>query len=175
MNASRRILLATIGSAHGVRGEVRVKTYTDDPAAIGQYAPLLAEDGRSFRIERMRVSKDIMIAKFSGIDDRNAAEALNGVSLFVDRERLPAAADEEFYHADLIGMMAQTLEGEQLGTVIALHDFGAGDILEVAPPRGPTFFLPFTKEAVPAIDIGAGRLTVVPPDESEEREEEEQA
>ena len=175
VNASGRVLLATIGTAHGVRGEVRVKTFTEDPAALGGYGPLSTEDGQVFQIERLRPAKEVVVAKFRGINDRNAAEALNGISLYVDRERLPDVADDEFYHADLIGLTAVTEGGEQIGTVVALHDFGAGDMLEIAPPRGPTFLLPFTKEAVPAIDVTAARLTVVPPDETEAREEEEES
>ena len=164
-----------IGAAHGVRGEVRVKTFTEDPLSLGEYGPLMAEDGRVLEIERLRPGKDVVVAKFRGIDDRNAAEALNGVSLYVDRARLPAAEGDEYFHADLIGLAADTDAGERLGTVTAIHNFGAGDILEIAPPRGPTLLVPFTKQAVPVVQLEAGRIVVSPPDETEAREEAEEA
>jgi 16S rRNA processing protein RimM len=175
VNASGRVLLATIGTAHGVRGEVRVKTFTEDPAALGGYGPLNTEDGRVFQIERLRPAKEVVVAKFRGIDDRNAAEALNGISLYVDREHLPNVEADEYYHADLIGLSAEAEAGEQLGTVVAVHDFGAGDILEIAPRGGPSLLVPFTKEAVPLIDIAAARVVIVPPDETEAPEEEDEA
>jgi 16S rRNA processing protein RimM len=162
-----KILFATIGAAHGVIGEVRVKSFASDPAALADYGPLFADDGRRFEIERLRPGKNVVIAKFRGIDDRNAAEALNGIPLYLAREKLPPPEEDEFYHADLIGLEAVTEAGERLGTVIAVHDFGAGDILDIAPPRGPSLMVPFTKAAVPSIDIAAGRLTVVPPMEAE--------
>jgi 16S rRNA processing protein RimM len=162
--------MATIGAAHGVRGEVRVKSFASEPTALADYGPLLADDGRRFEIERLRPAKNVVIAKFRGIDDRDAAEALNGLFLYVPREKLPPPEEDEFYHADLIGLEAVTEAGEPIGAVVAVHDFGAGDILEIAPARGPTLLLPFTKAAVPSIDIPAGRLTVVPPLEFEPEE-----
>jgi 16S rRNA processing protein RimM len=170
--ASDPILLATIGAAHGVKGEVRVKSFSADPLALGNYGPLAAEDGRHLEIERLRPSKGVLIVKFRGIDDRNAAEALNGLSLYVARNALPAAEDDEFYHADLIGLEAVTPEGEPLGMVVAVHDFGAGDLLDIAPSRGPSILVPFTKSAVPEIDLAAGRMTVVPPSFAEAESEE---
>lgn len=175
MASSNLVRLATIGAAHGVRGEVRVKAFTADPSSLRDYGPLSAEDGRIFQIERLRPGKEVLVVKFRGVDDRDAAEALNGVSLFVDRDRLPAAGDDEFYHADLIGLAAFTQSGEPLGAVVAIHDFGAGDIIEIAPPRGPSLLLPFTKAAVPVVDVPAGRIVVVPPEEIEAGEEEEKA
>lgn len=166
-----RILLATIGAAHGVRGEVRVKTFTQDPLALGDYGALLARDGRTFAVERLRPGKEVVIAKFRGVDDRNAAEALNGVELFVERAALPSPAEaDEFYHADLLGLAAETESGEALGTVVAIHDHGAGDILEIAPARGPALLAPFTKSTVPLIDIPGGRIVVSPPAEAEQDE-----
>jgi 16S rRNA processing protein RimM len=162
--------MATIGAAHGVRGEVRVKSFASEPMALADYGLLLADGGRRFEIERLRPAKNLVIAKFRGIDDRNAAEALNGISLYVPRDRLPTPDENEFYHADLIGLEAVDERGDPIGTVIAVHDFGAGDILDIAPPRGPSLLVPFTKAAVPSIDIPAGRLTVVPPVESEAEE-----
>lgn len=167
------LLLAVIGAAHGVKGEVRVKSFTADPAALGDYGTLFTEDGRAFEIERLRPSKGVVVVKFKGIDDRNAAEALNGLSLSVDRGALPAADANEFYHADLIGLQAFDTAGNPLGTVVAVQNFGASDILEIAPARGPSLLVPFTKVSVPDIDIPAGRLVIVPPTEIEAREEDE--
>jgi 16S rRNA processing protein RimM len=165
----RRVLVATIGAAHGVKGEVRVKAHNADPLSLGAYGPLAADDGRVFEIERVRPGKGVVIVKFSGVDDRTAAEALNGISLYVDRERLPAIGADEFYHADLIGLAASREDGAPLGIVIAVHNFGAGDMLEIAPSRGKTLLVPFTKEAVPVVDIAAGTVTIVPPAEIEVR------
>jgi 16S rRNA processing protein RimM len=165
-----RVLLATIGAAHGVKGEVRVKAHGADPMALASYYGILAtRDGRELEIERLRPGKGVAIAKFRGVDDRDAAEALNGVDLYIERERLPPPGAEEFYHADLIGLTAFDASGVEVGTVIAIHNFGAGDILEIAPPRGETVMLPFTKETVPAVDIAAGRITLAPPTETEAR------
>jgi 16S rRNA processing protein RimM len=161
------LLVARIGAPHGVRGEVRVKAFTDDPLAFRDYRDLSDGGGRSFRIERLRPAKDIVIAKFAGIDDRNAAETLNGTDLFVARSSLPDVEEDEFYHADLIGLEAYTEAEEPIGAVVAVHDFGAGDILEIAPLRGPSLLLPFTKAVVPEIDLAAGRLTVIAPPETE--------
>jgi 16S rRNA processing protein RimM len=169
-----RILLARIGAAHGVRGEVRVKAFTVHPLSLRDYAPLFAEDGRAFALERLRPAKEVVIAKFRGIDDRNAAEPLNGTDLYIDRSGLPAPEADEFYHADLIGLTAKTETGEPLGTVIAVHDFGAGDILDIAPPHGPSLLVPFTQAVVPLVDIAAGWLVVVPPPEADEDMPEEQ-
>jgi 16S rRNA processing protein RimM len=164
----RSILIATIGAAHGVKGEVRVKSFAAEPMALGGYGPLHTEDGRLFEIERIRPAKgDMLTAKFRGVDDRSAAEALNGVSLYVDHNDLPAPEEDEFYHADLIGLAALDAAGERLGTVVAVHDFGAGDILDIAPPSGPSLLVPFTRAAVPDVDIAAGTITVTPPAEVE--------
>lgn len=163
------VLLATIGAAHGVKGEVRVKSFTAEPMGLKDYGSLRTEDGRLFEIERIRPGKGVVIVKFSGVDDRTAAEALNGISLYVDRERLPATGADEFYHADLIGLAASREDGAPLGIVIAVHNFGAGDMLEIAPSRGKTLLVPFTKEAVPVVDIAAGTLTIIPPAEIEVR------
>jgi 16S rRNA processing protein RimM len=161
------ILVARIGAPHGLKGEVRVKALTADPLSLKDYSPLLAGDGRLFHVETARpagASPDVLIVRFRGIGDRNAAESLNGSELFIPRGRLPAPADEdEFYHADLIGLAATTVAGEDLGTVVAVHNFGAGDIVEIAPRRGPTLLVPFTRAVVPVVDIAGGRLLVDPP------------
>jgi 16S rRNA processing protein RimM len=160
---SELILVATIGAAHGVRGEVRVKSFTADPMALSGYTPLTTEDGRVFEIERLRPAKNVLIAKFRGIDDRDAAEQLNGLSLCVPREALPPPEAGEFYHTDLIGLYAVDRDGVTLGIVIAVHDFGAGDILDIKPTDGPSVLIPFTREAVPDVDIAGKRIIVAPP------------
>jgi 16S rRNA processing protein RimM len=163
-----RVLLARIGAPHGIRGEVHVKPYTADPLSLGSYGPLMANDGRSFLVERVRPGKDVVIAKFRGVDDRDAAEALNGLDLYVARSALPAPEEDEYYHADLIGLAAETESGEPLGTIVAVHDFGAGDLLDIAPPRGPSRLVPFTKAVVPVVDLASGRVVVALPAEIDE-------
>ncbi len=167
---AKPVLLAKIGRPHGVKGAVRVKTFTDDPMAIGRYGPLAGNDGRSFSIAEIRPDKTGVIARFKGVADRNAAEALNGVDLYVDRSVLPEPEEDEFYLTDLIGLAAELPDGATLGTVSALQDFGAGDMLEITPPMGPSRLIPFTKAAVPVIDIAARRLVVDPPPEIEVHE-----
>ncbi|WP_274423418.1 ribosome maturation factor RimM [Chelativorans sp. YIM 93263] len=155
------IQLGIVGAAHGIRGEVRVKPYTEDPAALGDYGPLYTADGRMLVLKNLRPSKGGVIARFEGIGDRNAAEGLNGEELFVDRSALPEDLDEEeFYHADIIGLTAIDETGTKLGKVVAIHDFGAGDLLEVRPASGQTLMIPFTREAVPEIDVPGGQLHV---------------
>jgi 16S rRNA processing protein RimM len=160
--AGGRVCLGQIGAAHGVRGEVRLRSFTADPAAITTYGPLETEDGRVFEIESLRPAKDHFVARFSGIADRNAAERLANTKLYVPRERLPEPDEpDEFYHADLIGLAVVDRAGQSLGTVIAVHNFGAGDLIEVRPNAGgKTELLPFDAATVPQIDLAAGRLVV---------------
>jgi 16S rRNA processing protein RimM len=164
---AERICVAQVGGAHGLRGEVKLKSFTADPMAIRQYAPLTSEDGaRSFEIETLRHGKGHLIARFRGVDDRAAAAQLARVRLFVPRERLPPPAADEFYHIDLIGLAAVTADGAEVGTVAAIHDFGAGDILELRPRAGgSTIMVPFTAAYVPEVDLGRGRIVVSPPQE----------
>jgi 16S rRNA processing protein RimM len=159
-----RICVAQIGAAHGIRGEVRLRSFTEDPMAITSYGPLQSEDGtRRFEIEALRPSKDHFVARFKGISDRNAAEALTNLKLYISRDKLPPAAEGEFYHADLVGLAAVTPGGASLGIVTAIHNFGAGDVIEIKPENGgETLLVPFTDTAVPEIDIAAGRMVVVP-------------
>jgi 16S rRNA processing protein RimM len=167
-----QVVLATIGAPHGIRGEVRVKSFTADPASLADYGPLFAADGRTFEIERLRLLKgDMLVVKFRGVDDRSAAEALNGVELSVERSRLSPAEANEYYHADLIGLQAFDPNDTPVGRVVAVQNFGAGDILEIAPPDGASLLIPFTNAAVPDIDIQAGRITIAPPTETEIEEE----
>jgi 16S rRNA processing protein RimM len=164
-----RICVAQIGAAHGIRGEVRLRSFTEDPAAIADYGPLESEDGtQRFEIEALRPAKDHFVARLSGIADRDAAERLTNVKLYVPRERLPPVEDDDtFYHADLVGLRAETPDGAPLGMVTAILNFGAGDIVEIRPADGgEALMLPFNDAAVPAVDLKAGRMVVVPLDES---------
>ena len=165
---AERICVAQIGGAHGLRGEVRLKSFTADPMAVSNYGPLTTEDGSAtFEIEAVRPGKGHLIARFRGVGDRNMAERLVNVRLFVPRERLPLPAADEFYHADLIGLAAVSSDGTEIGTVVAIHDFGAGDILELQPKAGgTTVMVPFTAEFVPSVDIASGRIVVAPPEDA---------
>ena len=161
-----RICVAQFVGSHGVHGRVKLKSFTHVPEAVFGYMPLTDEVGiRQFRITMTGMGKDQFLAIVDGIKDRTAADTLKGIRLFVDRARLPDPADEdEFYHADLIGLTAVTEAGEVFGTVKALFDFGAGDMVEFAQPNGKTVFVPFTKACLPVIDESAGRIVVTPPD-----------
>jgi 16S rRNA processing protein RimM len=162
MAGGDRVCLGQIGAAHGVRGEVRLRSFTADPAAIASYGPLESEDGRIFEIETMRPAKDHFVATLAGIADRDAAERLVNIKLYVPRKRLPAPDEpDEFYHADLIGLAVVDRSGQQRGTVIAIHNFGAGDLIEVRPDTGDkTELLPFDEANVPMVDLAAGRIVV---------------
>ncbi|MGC2777643.1 MAG: ribosome maturation factor RimM [Bradyrhizobium sp.] len=165
---SKLICVARIGAAHGVRGEVRLWTFTEDPLAVLHYGPLVTKDGsRSFDVTKARVAKDHVVATLEGVTDRTAAERLNGLELYVSRDRLPETDDDEYYHADLIGLAAETTAGAPLGRVLAIHNFGAGDIIEIAPPTGSTLLLPFTNAVVPTVDIASGRVIIELPAEIE--------
>lgn len=164
-----RVCVAQIGGAHGIRGEVKLKSFTADPMAVKDYGPLMSEDGSaSFEIEALRPAKGHLVARFRGVDDRDAAERLAHLRLFVPRERLPPPAADEFYHVDLIGLVAVTSDGTEIGTVVAVHDFGAGAILELQPRSGgTTVMVPFTEAFVPRVDLAAGHVTVAPPEETQ--------
>src|SRR5436190_8280671 len=158
-----RVCIAQIGAAHGVRGEVRLKAFTEDPLGVTRYGALEAEDGRRIEIEAVRPAKDILVARLKGVADRNAAEALTNLRLYVAREKLPKPEADEFYYADLVGLAAHTASGEAFGTVKAVHNFGAGDLLEIEPAGGgATLLLPFSEATVPAIDIAGRKLVVAP-------------
>jgi 16S rRNA processing protein RimM len=174
MGRSRQVAVAEIGAAHGLKGEVRLRSFTATPLDVAQYGPLAAPDGRAFEIVSARpasgTSPHMLVVRLKGVADRNAAEALTGTRLSVPYERLPPADDGEFYHADLIGLTAFGPEGETLGTIVAVQNYGAGDLLEIAPARGASILVPFTEAAVPEVDIAAGRMIAIPPvfdDESE--------
>ena len=158
------VLLGVVIGAQGIRGEVKVKTFTGDPEAIGDYGPLQDARGeKTFRLTVRRLSKgDVVIASIRGVDDRNTAEAMKGTELYLPRTALPAAEPGEFYYADLVGLQAVTTLGRMLGTVTAVHNYGAGDMLEVKTGSGRSAMVPFTDDAVPEVDIAAGRVTVEP-------------
>jgi 16S rRNA processing protein RimM len=163
-----RICIARIGAAHGVRGAVKLWTFTEDPLAVKAYGPLLTKDGtRSFEVATAREAKGHLVATLKGIATREDAERLNGLELYVAREKLPDTDQDEYYHADLIGLEAVTAANEPLGRVIAIHNFGAGDIIEIAPPNGATMLLPFTNAVVPTVDLAAGRVVIELPSEIE--------
>jgi 16S rRNA processing protein RimM len=165
------ICVARIGAAHGVRGAVKLWTFTEDPLAVQGYGPLMTKDGaRQFEIADVREAKDHLVATFKGIASRNDAEKLNGIELYIAREKLPATEDDEYYHADLIGLAAVNAANEPLGRVVAIHNFGAGDIIEIAPPTGTTMLLPFTNAVVPTVDLAGGRVVIELPREIEGEE-----
>src|ERR1700745_1265695 len=140
-----RVCVARIGAAHGVRGAVKLWTFTEDPFAVTRYGPLSTKDGaRSFEVAHAREAKGHLIPTLKGVTTRSEAERLNGIELYVAREKLPATEDDEYYHADLIGLAAVDATDQPLGRVIAIHNFGAGDIIEIAPTHGATMLLPFT-------------------------------
>jgi 16S rRNA processing protein RimM len=161
-----QICVARIGAAHGVRGEVKLWTFTEDPFAVKRYGPLVTKDGaRQFEVTHAREAKGHLVAVLKGVATREDAERLNGVELYIGREKLPATEEDEYYHADLIGLAAVTPANEPLGRVIAIHNFGAGDIIEIAPPQGATLLLPFTNAVVPSVDLAGGRVVIELPDE----------
>lgn len=160
---SNPVLLAVIGAPHGVKGEVRVKSFTGDPLALGDYGPLFSKDGRRFAVAAIRPQKAVVVVRFKEISTREAAEAATGTELFVDREALPADLEEgEFYVADLVGMAVVDAGGSPLGTVSAVHNFGGGDILEVASGGRASAMVPFTGTAVPEVDLAARTLRIDP-------------
>lgn len=162
-----RVCVAQIGAAHGLKGDVRLRSFTEDPQAFAQYGPLETEDRtRRLDIESMRPAGDAFVIRFRGVADRNAAEALRDVKLYVERDKLPPADDDEFYHADLVGLVAVTTSGDLFGDVIGIHNFGAGDIVELkVAGTGETVMLSFDQKTFPAIDIPGGRIVVDPPAE----------
>jgi len=175
---SRRILVGRFGAPHGVRGELRLQSFTQDPQAIGTYAPLFDESGRGhYKIVSLRLVKGTsFVARVEGVTTREAAAALTNQPLYIERENLPEPEEEEFYLSDLIGLaaFARDASGAELpfGHVKDVLNFGGGDILEIEPPEGgETILLPFTRAVVPELDLAGRRLVVVLPDEIEAREE----
>ena len=166
--AEDRLCVAVIAGAHGVRGDVRIKSFTADPEGLAAYGPLTDKTGaREFRIKVHGLARGLLRAHIKGVDDRNAAEALAGVELYIERGLLPEPEEDEFYHTDLVGLRAVLKDGSEYGLVRALHDFGAGDVIEIMLAAGGTVILPFTKAVVPSVDLGAGIVVIAPPEEVE--------
>ena len=162
--AAKRICVGVITGAHGVRGAVRVKSFTAEPEDVARYGPLEDESGeRHLSLRLVGNAKGVVIARLAGVADRDRAEGLRGLRLYLPRAALPPAADDEYYHADLIGLEAALADGTALGHVRAVHDFGAGDTLEIERPTGPPAMVPFTRAIVPVVDLAAGRLVLDPP------------
>lgn len=167
---TQKLLMGRIGAAHGIKGEVRIQSYTEDPLAIMDYGPLETNrPGLVVEILEARTTTNVLVARIKGVGDRNAAERLNGVELYADRDLLPEIEDEDdFYHADLIGLPARLEDGTAMGQIVAVPNFGAGDLLELrVPDSGETRFIPFTRLAVPEVNLADGYVVVVPPVEIE--------
>jgi 16S rRNA processing protein RimM len=163
-----QICVARIGAAHGVRGAVKLWTFTEDPMAVMQYGPLATRDGaRKFEIAHAREAKGHLVATLKDVATREEAERLNGLELYIPRSKLPATDADEYYHADLIGLSAVNAAFEPIGRVTAIHNFGAGDIIEIAPAHGATMLLPFSNAVVPTVDLAAGRVVIELPREIE--------
>lgn len=167
------ILLGVVIGAQGLSGEVKVKTFTSAIENLRFYGPLHGKDGSEFIVVSARHAKaDIAVVRFKGVDDRNAAEALKGAELRVARAALPPTEDDdEFYHADLVGLRAEDAEGRTLGTVKGIHNFGAGDVIEIERADGGDIFLPFTRETVPTVDVKSSRIVIAVQDDSAAEEE----
>lgn len=171
----KKLLMGRIGAAHGIKGEVRIQSFTEEPLALKDYGPLSTNrPGLVIEIEAARATTNVLVARLKGITDRTAAEKLNGVELYVERGRLPPTEDEDdFYHSDLIGLEARLGDGSVLGKVIAIPNYGASDLIEVRDERtGDTFLYPFTKAVVPTIRIDEGYLVIEVPLDAEPGEEE---
>lgn len=161
MPAPDGLLVGVILGAQGLKGEVKVKTFTAQPDGIGRYGPLFTEDGRSFAVKAVRPIKgDSTALQLKGINDRGSAESLKGVRLYIPRAALPEPKQNEFYHADLLGLRVEDESGKKLGVVCGVHNFGAGDVLEIAIGETGSGFIPFTKAEVPLVDLSGGRLVV---------------
>jgi 16S rRNA processing protein RimM len=162
---AQRILLGRIVGAHGIRGDVVIDSYAGEPGNIGAYGPLSSEDGsKQLTIKVVRVTPKGVVARVAGVADRNGAEALKGTALYVSRDCLPAAGEDEFYYADLAGLRADNEAGERIGSVVAMQNYGAGDLLEVRlDGQTITELLPFTNAFVPVVDVAGGRVVVVMP------------
>ena len=163
------VLLAAVIGAQGLQGAVKAKVFTETPDALTRYGALHDKDGKRFEITAFRAGKPgEAVISFQGVTSREAAEALKGTQLFIARDALPAAGEDEFYHADLIGLDAQDSEGRTIGKVAGVHNFGASDVIEIVRTDGDSVLLAFTRETVPVIDIAAGRIVVAVPEMDED-------
>ncbi|MCX7303005.1 MAG: ribosome maturation factor RimM [Hyphomicrobiales bacterium] len=152
--------MAVIGAAHGIKGELRVKTFTGDPLALGSYGPLHAGDGRMFEVAAIRAAGEVAVVRFKGVSDRTMAESLTGIELFVDRSALPPGEEDEFYHTDLVGLAVRDESGVDAGRVTGIQNFGGGDILEITFHGRKGLLIPFSRASVPEVDVAAGFIRV---------------
>ncbi len=162
MSRDPRICLGVIVGVKGVRGEVRIKPFTEVPADVAAYGPLTSKDGRSFAVTVTGFHQGVVIAKLNGVVDRNAAEALKGVELFVERAKLPAPDDGSFYFADLVGLAVELTDGTALGLATAVDNFGAGDVMEIKAADGQAIVVPFNPSVVANVDLVAGKIALNP-------------
>ena len=161
---AKQVCVGVVTGPHGVQGAVRIKSFTEAPEDVARYGPLGDESGdRRFELRLIGAGKGVVLARLSGVDDRNQAEALRGQRLYLARAALPQPEAEEYYHADLIGLEAVLGDGTPVGRVRAIHDFGAGDTLELERPGAPPVMVPFTRAVVPSVELAAGRLVLDPP------------
>lgn len=159
---AERLLVGVVVGAQGLGGVVRVKSFTANPADLAAYGPVEDEAGRTLALSVIGETKGVVLTRVAGVTDRNAADALKGARFYVSRDALPAPDEDEFYLADLVGLMAEREDGTALGRVKAVHDFGAGEIIELEGP-GATVMLPFTRAVVPVVDLAGKRIVVAPP------------
>ena len=163
-NPISRVCVGRIAGAHGVQGLIRINSYTEDPMDVAAYGPVTDENGeRMFELQVKRMTKTQVVARIKGVMDRNAAEALQGLRIYILREVMPPTEDDEFYCEDLVGLSAETVDGKSLGNVLSLQEFGAGEMLEIGRRRGGTMLVPFTKDIVPRVDLEAKRVVIDPP------------
>lgn len=160
MKPKNPVQMAVIGAAHGIKGELRVKTFTGDPLALGDYGPLYTKDGRVLEIEDIRPAGEVVVVRFKGLRDRTAAEVLTGTELFVDRSVLPTEDDDEFYHADLVGLAVRDEDGQSVGKITAVQNYGGGDILEITFRGRKGLLIPFSQAAVPEVDVAGGFVRI---------------
>jgi len=173
--SAKKLCVGVIAAAHGVRGEVRVKSFTAEPDALAAYGPFTDKSGRTeYAIEVTGRVRGMLLGRVNDTRDRDAAEALKGTELFIDREILPPAEEDEFYYADLLGLEARLEDGSVYGKVKAVQEYGAGDMIEIVHGDGAVTLLPFTRAVFPTVDLAAGCLTVVPPEEIENSGSEEE-
>jgi 16S rRNA processing protein RimM len=159
------VCVAVVATAHGLRGMLKLRCFTERPEDVAAYGPVFDQNGRRFELEVIGPAPGGVLARAHGIEDRNAAEALRGTELFVPRSALPELAPDEFYYSDLEGMEALRADGSRFGVVHGVANFGAGDLIEVMADDGQRISLPFTRETIPSIDLERRRLVVQPPDE----------
>jgi 16S rRNA processing protein RimM len=161
---NKRVCVGVVAGAHGVRGALRIKSFTAEPEDIASYGPVEDERGqRQFTLQLIGSGKGVVIARIAGVDDRDRAEAMRGLRFYLPRAALPPTDEDEYYHADLIGLEATLADGTAIGRVRAVHDFGAGDTLEIERPIGQPAMVPFTRAVVPVVDLTGGKLVLDPP------------